>query len=78
MNMTMTMSMTTTDTTTTTTTTTSRTPAALFPDLGVGLGLRCEHYQQIIAQRPAVGWFEVISENFMVPGGNPRRTAFGG
>jgi uncharacterized protein (UPF0276 family) len=47
--------------------------APLFPRLGRGLGLRREHYQQVIAEKPAVGWFEVISENFMVPGGNPRR-----
>jgi uncharacterized protein (UPF0276 family) len=45
----------------------------LFPDLGQGLGLRREHYQHVVSQRPRVGWFEVISENFMVPGGNPRR-----
>jgi len=46
---------------------------SLFPNLGRGLGLRREHYRQVIAERPAVGWFEVISENFMVPGGNARR-----
>jgi len=47
----------------------------LFPDLGFGLGLRREHHQQVVDERPraAVGWFEVISENFMMPGGNPRR-----
>jgi uncharacterized protein (UPF0276 family) len=45
----------------------------LFPNLGFGLGLRREHYQRVLEQRPPVGWFEVISENFMVPGGNPRR-----
>jgi uncharacterized protein len=45
----------------------------LFPNLGRGLGLRREHYRQVIAERPPVGWFEVISENFMVPGGNARR-----
>jgi len=45
----------------------------LFPDLGRGLGLRREHYRHVIDTRPDVGWFEVISENFMVPGGNPRR-----
>ncbi len=27
----------------------------------------------MIQNRPAVDWFEVISENFMIPGGNPRR-----
>lgn len=46
----------------------------LFPDLGRGLGLRREHYRDVLETKPAdVGWFEVISENFMVPGGNPRR-----
>ena len=45
----------------------------LFPDLGFGLGLRREHYRHVVTSRPSVGWFEVISENFMVPGGNPRR-----
>ncbi|HVV17017.1 MAG TPA: DUF692 domain-containing protein [Polyangia bacterium] len=48
-------------------------PEPLFPNLGFGLGLRREHYQHVVEQHPAVGWFEVISENFMVPGGNPRR-----
>ncbi|HEX3901629.1 MAG TPA: DUF692 domain-containing protein [Polyangia bacterium] len=46
---------------------------SLFPNLGRGLGLRREHYRQVVEDRPAVGWFEVISENFMVAGGNPRR-----
>ena len=41
--------------------------------LGHGVGLRREHFQHVIAARPKVDWFEVISENFMVPGGNPRR-----
>src|SRR6185295_11911066 len=46
---------------------------SLFPKLGRGLGLRREHYRHVIDEKPAVGWFEVISENFMVRGGNPRR-----
>jgi uncharacterized protein len=44
-----------------------------WPRLGHGVGLRAEHYQGVLERRPAVDWFEVISENFMVPGGNPRR-----
>jgi hypothetical protein len=48
-------------------------PTALFPNLGRGLGLRREHYQHVVENRRAVGWFEVISENFMGGGGNPRR-----
>ncbi len=39
--------------------------------LGFGLGLRPEYYQQILETKPSVDWFEVISENYMVAGGNP-------
>lgn len=62
---------------------------AMFPDLGFGAGLRREHYRDVVGDGTARGpqravpsppwcgtkidWFEVISENFMVPGGNPRR-----
>jgi uncharacterized protein (UPF0276 family) len=45
---------------------------AAVPDLGIGVGLRVPHYRSIFEHRPAVDWFEVISENFMVPGGKPR------
>jgi uncharacterized protein len=40
-------------------------------DLGVGVGLRVPHYAAILAEQPAVDFFEVISENFMVGGGKP-------
>ena len=36
-----------------------------------GLGLRVEHYRDFIDGRPAVDWVEVLSENYMVPGGKP-------
>lgn len=39
--------------------------------LGFGLGLRPDHYIEILRDRPAVDWFEIISENYMVPGGRP-------
>jgi len=42
-----------------------------FPFLGFGVGLRTQHYSTILETAPAVDWFEVISENFMVPGGRP-------
>ena len=42
-----------------------------FPYLGFGLGLRREHYQDILNTLPSVDWFEVLSENYMVPGGKP-------
>jgi uncharacterized protein (UPF0276 family) len=41
------------------------------PYLGFGLGLRPAHYSAIHADRPRVDWFEIISENYMVPGGLP-------
>ena len=44
-----------------------------FPYLGHGIGLRPPHYAEVVNGDPAVDWFEVISENFMVAGGNPRR-----
>jgi uncharacterized protein (UPF0276 family) len=45
---------------------------AARPDyLGFGLGLRAQHYSEILDGDPAVDWFEVISENYMVPGGKP-------
>jgi uncharacterized protein (UPF0276 family) len=39
--------------------------------LGFGLGLRPDHYEAILADRPAVDWFEIITENFLVEGGKP-------
>jgi uncharacterized protein (UPF0276 family) len=32
---------------------------------GVGVGLRAPHYRQFLEQRPAVGWLEVHTENFL-------------
>jgi len=41
------------------------------PYLGYGLGLRKEHYETVLTERPKVDWFEIISENYMVDGGKP-------
>lgn len=41
------------------------------PDFGVGVGLRVPHYRHILEAQPEVGFFEIISENFMVDGGKP-------
>lgn len=39
---------------------------------GFGLGLRKEHFAELLAAPPAgIDWFEAISENFMVAGGKP-------
>lgn len=42
-----------------------------FPFLGFGVGLRTVHYPHILAEWPPIDWFEIISENFMLPGGRP-------
>jgi uncharacterized protein (UPF0276 family) len=39
--------------------------------LGFGLGLRTAHYEDILAHPPAVDWFEVLTENYLVAGGKP-------
>ncbi len=41
------------------------------PYLGFGLGLRTQHYADVLEQKPPVDWFEIISENYMIPGGQP-------
>ena len=38
-----------------------------------GLGLRPEHYEEIATNPGQVGWFEALSENYMVAGGSPLR-----
>ncbi|KAF3362625.1 hypothetical protein PHSC3_000864 [Chlamydiales bacterium STE3] len=42
-----------------------------LPNLGIGIGLRVPHYEEIFTHQPAIDWFEIISENFMVEGGKP-------
>lgn len=41
------------------------------PFLGFGLGLRPEHYEQVINEKPDLDWFEIITENYLVDGGKP-------
>lgn len=41
------------------------------PALGYGLGLRVEHYREILETRPRLDWLEILSENYLVPGGRP-------
>ena len=38
---------------------------------GFGLGLRTAHYADFLRAPQRVDWLEIISENFMVPGGKP-------
>ncbi len=47
---------------------------SLVPHLGVGLGLRPRYTAEILAgAADDLDFFEALSENYMVPGGKPRR-----
>ncbi|NQV45115.1 MAG: DUF692 domain-containing protein [Rhodospirillales bacterium] len=37
----------------------------------VGVGLKPQHYRDILESKPAIGWFEVHPENYMGEGGAP-------
>lgn len=38
---------------------------------GFGLGLRPDHYHDFLEHKPRIDWLEIISENYMIPGGKP-------
>ena len=38
---------------------------------GLGLGLRPEHYQDFLAGPQPLDWLEILSDNYLVPGGKP-------
>lgn len=38
---------------------------------GYGLGLRTDHYRDFVDAPQVVDWLEILSENYMVPGGKP-------
>lgn len=38
---------------------------------GFGLGLRTQHYEAILNEPHAIDWLEVVTENYLVPGGKP-------
>lgn len=40
--------------------------------LGFGLGLRTDHFQEVLDTKPNLDWLEVVSENFMIDGGKPK------
>lgn len=43
----------------------------MLPYLGYGLGLRAHYYQAILDVLPKVDWFEIMTEDYFVPGGRP-------
>jgi uncharacterized protein (UPF0276 family) len=38
---------------------------------GFGLGLRPVHYEAVLGEPYAIDWLEIITENYLVPGGKP-------
>ncbi len=38
---------------------------------GFGLGLRPQHYGELLQSRPPLDWLEILSENYLVAGGKP-------
>src|SRR5205085_12225543 len=38
---------------------------------GLALAVRANQNEGILADRPPVDWFEVLTENYLVPGGKP-------
>lgn len=44
------------------------------PALGFGLGLRPPHYEALLGDyRGSVAWLEILTENYLIPGGQPLR-----
>jgi len=42
-----------------------------FAPLGFGLGLRPDHYEALLRGQPNVAWLELVTENYLIPGGKP-------
>lgn len=46
-------------------------PTLTLPNPGFGLGLRTAHYADFLAQPQPLDWLEIVSDNYLVPGGKP-------
>ena len=42
-----------------------------MPLTGFGLGLRPTHYEALLSEAHSIDWLEVLTENYLVPGGQP-------
>jgi hypothetical protein len=51
----------------------ARPPRLGLPNLGLGVGLRNQHFDYLMRHDPPVDWFEIISENFIDNHGFARR-----
>lgn len=49
----------------------SEPPKSLLPFLGHGIGLRPVHYPAILAEKPAIDWLEIMTEDYLDIGGRP-------
>jgi uncharacterized protein (UPF0276 family) len=45
--------------------------ALTHPSLGFGLGLRTQHYEAVLNDRAGIDWVEILTDNYLVPGGKP-------
>jgi uncharacterized protein len=43
----------------------------VVPDLGIGIGLRPDHYRAILAREPRIDFFEILSDNYLYTEGRP-------
>lgn len=46
-------------------------PSASHLPVATGIGLRAAHHERVAAERPAIGWLEVHTENFLGGGATP-------
>lgn len=50
--------------------------AAKFPTPGIGVGLRSPHVKEILAIKPDIDFFELLTDNHLVEGGYARQQAY--
>ena len=43
----------------------------IFALRGCGVGLRPEHYLDFVSYPRSVDWLEILSDNYLMPGGKP-------
>jgi uncharacterized protein (UPF0276 family) len=46
-------------------------PSSSHLPVATGIGLRAAHHERVVAERPAIGWLEVHTENFLGGGATP-------
>jgi uncharacterized protein len=46
-------------------------PLPAYPDLGIGIGLRPDHYHALLEHAPAIDFLEILSDNYLYTKGRP-------